>query len=476
VSIVGLKSQSPASFDVTKLGASKATIAKDEFVAYTGVQKDTSVVENAEIVFVGYGIQAPEYQWDDYKGLDKTGALRGKVLLMMNNDPDDASDPSLFKGKTRLYYGRWDYKYESAARAGALAAIIIHTTPSAGYPWAVVQTSWSAEQFELAGETGPRLTVRAWVTEDAAARIATLAGKDLKALWQAAQKRDFQPVPLGVTTSLVLKNQIATKTTANVIAKWTGSDETLRNEAVLYTAHHDHLGRADLGAGANGRPKDGIFNGAQDNAVGVAGVLAIAEQVAQMADRPKRTMYFATVAAEEKGLLGSKYLAQNLPLPAGRVAANVNIDGANIWGRARDLPMIGFGKSSLDATIVSLAAMQGRTVVPDQEPDKGFFYRSDQFNFAKIGIPAAYFHAGADIIGKPAGWGRAQRDIWTAKDYHQPTDEIAEWWNFAGALDDLRLCLLLGIHVANAPEMPRWNPGDEFEGARRKAIAEAAGK
>lgn len=475
VGIVGLKTTPPASFDVTK-GGTKITLGKDDFVAYTGVQTPTSSVENAEIVFVGYGIQAPEYQWDDYKGLDKAGALKGKVLLMLNNDPDDPSDPTLFKNKTRLYYGRWDYKYESAARTGAIGAIIVHTTASAGYGWSVVQNSWSGEQFELEGESGPRLVARMWATEEASGRIATLAGRDLKALVASAQKRDFKPVPLGVTMSIALKNEIAKKTTANVIAKWTGSDETLKNEAVILTSHHDHLGFADLGLDKDGKPKDGIFNGAHDNAVGVAGMLAMAQQVVQMGDRPKRTLYFAAVAAEEKGLLGSKYLSLHLPIPAGRVAANINMDGANIWGRAKDLTMVGYGKSSLDKTIEALAAMQGRHVVPDQQPDKGFFYRSDQFNFAKVGIPAAYFDAGTEVIGKPEGWGKEQQAAYEEAHYHQPSDEIRDWWDLSGALDDFRLCLLLGLHVANAPEMPRWNPGDEFEGARKKSLAELSVK
>lgn len=472
VSIVGLKSTPPETVTVSKPGASGVTLAKPDFVAYTGIQSPTSSLENAEIVFVGYGIQAPEYQWDDYKGTD----LRGKVLLMLNNDPNDPADPQLFLGKTRLYYGRWDYKYESAARAGAAGAIIVHTTPSAGYGWSVVQTSWSGEQFELLGTTGPRLNVRMWATEEASAKIASLGGRELAALVAAAQKRDFRPVPLGVTISLTLRNEVATKTTANVIGKIPGSDPTLRGEAVLFAAHHDHLGKADLGVGPDGKPKDGIFNGAHDNAVGVSGMIAIASEIARMADRPKRSMYFAAVAAEEKGLLGSRYLSLNLPVPAGRVAANVNMDSANIWGRVKDLPMIGYGKSSLDRTIEALAARQGRRVVPDTEPDKGFFYRSDQFNFAKVGIPAAYFHSGHEAVGKPEGWGRQQQDAYTAQHYHQPSDELRDWWNYEGALDDFRLCMLLGLHVANAAELPRWNPGDEFEAARRKAIAEAAGK
>ena len=461
VEIVGIKSTPPETLSFKK-GDAALVLQKPDFVAFSGVEEATSGFENAELVFVGYGIVAPEYGWDDYKGLD----LKGKVLVMMNNDPEN--DPALFKGKTRLYYGRWDYKYEMAAARGAAGVIILHTTPSAGYGFSVVQNSWSGEIFALAGGTGPRVQVKMWATEDATRKIAALAGQDLGALTAAAQKKDFKPVPLGVTLSMTLKNEVKKKTTANVIGKWTGSDTNLKQEAVVFTSHHDHFGRIEAAAG-----KDGIFNGAHDNGVGVAGLLTLAESISVLSERPKRTIYFAAVAAEEQGLLGSKYLADHPPLPIGRVAANINMDGANIWGRTKDLTMIGFGKSSLDKTINALAAMQGRHVVPDQSPDKGFFYRSDQFSFARKGVPAAYFDTGMEVIGKPEGWGRKEQETYEEKHYHQVSDEIREWWNLDGALEDFRLLLFLGVHVANQPQMPVWNPGDEFEAARKKAIAEA---
>lgn len=462
VDIVGIRTTTPDAL-VFRKGEATLSVPKQDFVAFSGVEAATSGFENAEVVFVGYGIVAPEYGWDDYKGLD----VKGKVLLMMNNDPE--SDPALFKGKTRLYYGRWDYKYEMAAAKGAVGAIIIHTTPSAGYGFSVVQNSWSGELFSLAGESGPRVQAKMWATEDASKRIAALGGQDLDALRAAAQKKDFRPVPLGVTLSCALKNDVKRKTSANVIARWPGADPVLKNEAVIFTSHHDHFGRIEVPAG-----QDGIFNGAHDNAVGVAGLLTLAESVSRLKMKPKRTMYFAAVAGEEQGLLGSKYLAEHPPVPIGRVAANINMDGANIWGRTKDLTMIGFGKSSLDKTIVGLAAEQGRRVVPDQAPDKGFFYRSDQFSFAKKGVPAAYFDAGTEVIGKPAGWGREQQDAYEEKHYHQVTDELRDWWNLDGAIEDFRLLLFLGVHVGNQPAMPAWNPGDEFEAARKKAIADAA--
>ncbi|PYQ25179.1 MAG: peptidase M28, partial [Acidobacteria bacterium] len=399
----------------------------------------------------------------DYKGAD----LKGKVLLMMNNDPED--DPGLFAGKTRLYYGRWDYKYEMAARLGAAGAIVIHTTPSAGYPWQVVQTSWSGEQFELPHEGGPEVPVKAWVTEQAARKIAGLAGQDLDALRAAAQKRDFHPVDLGVGADIRLKNEVQKKQTANVIGRLPGRDPALSREAVVYTAHHDHLGIKE-GAKAG---QDNIYNGALDNASGVAAMLAIAQAMKALPQAPRRSVIFAAVAAEEQGLLGSQYLAAHPPVPAGRIAADINIDGINIWGRTRDITMIGLGKSSLDDWVVKLAAMQGRVVVPDQFPDKGFFYRSDQFSLAKVGVPAAYFDAGTDVIGRPRGWGREQQERFEANDYHQPSDELRPDWNLAGAVEDTQLFFYLGLKVANAPRMPHWKPGDEFEAAREKAVAAA---
>ncbi|MEO8358762.1 MAG: M28 family peptidase [Vicinamibacteria bacterium] len=462
VEIVGMKSTSPDVLEFKK-GSASITIPKQDYVAFSGVEQASSGFENAELVFVGYGIVAPEYGWDDYKGLD----VKGKVLVMMNNDPE--SDPNLFKGKTRLYYGRWDYKYEMAASKGAVGAIIIHTKPSAGYDFSVVQNSWSGELFGLAGERGPRVQVKMWATEDASRKIVALAGHDLTALTASAQKKDFKPVPLGVTLSMALKNEVQKKASANVIAKLTGSDPKLKSEAVIYTSHHDHFGKIDVPAG-----QDGIFNGAHDNALGTSGLMAIAETFASLPVKPKRTIYFAAVAGEEQGLLGSQYLAEHPPIPAGRIAANINMDSGNIWGATKDVTMIGFGKSSLDKAIIAIASSQGRHVVPDQSPDKGFFYRSDQFSFAKKGVPAAYFDPGTEMVGRPAGWGKEQQQDYEDKHYHQVSDELRDWWNLDGAIEDFKLCLFLGLDVANQTAMPVWNAGDEFEAARKKAIADAA--
>ncbi|MEO8430704.1 MAG: M28 family peptidase [Acidobacteriota bacterium] len=435
---------------------------REDFMAFPGIQKPEASVSNAEVVFVGYGIVAPEFGWDDYKDVD----VRGKIILMMNNDPED--DPRVFAGKTRLWYGRWDYKYEQAAKKGAAGAIIIHTTPSAGYDWNVIQSSWAGEKYELPDEGAPRVTLKGWTTDAASKKIAALGGQDLDRLRAAAQRKDFRPVPLGVRLSFALSSTVRSVESGNALGRIPGSDPSLSKEIVLYTAHHDHLGRKDEGAKPG---EDVIYNGARDNASGVAAMLAIAGAYQHLPRAPRRSIVFASVTAEEQGLLGSEYLARHPPVPAGAIAANVNIDEVNIWGRTKDVSMIGLGKSSLDGTIREILAMQGRTVKADPFPDKGHFYRSDQFNLAKVGVPAAYFDPGTDFVGKPSGWGAEQIDQYEKKDYHQPSDEYRDSWDLSGAVEDLQLDFYLGLRVANADAAPRWNPGDEFEAARRKALA-----
>jgi Zn-dependent M28 family amino/carboxypeptidase len=461
--IVGVDSKAPEQVTAARGTGSVSLRYRDDYIAVSGVQSPEARIQDAEIVFVGYGIVAPEYRWDDFKKAD----LKGKVLLVMNNDPED--DPNLFAGKTRLYYGRWDYKYEQAARTGAVAALVIHTTPSAGYPWQVVQTSWSGEQFRLPATSGAHLQVEGWVTEDSARKVATLGGQDLDTLRTAAQSRDFKPVSLGVTLSMVLRNAITRKKTANVIGRLPGSDPSLAREAVIYTAHHDHLGiKTDAKPG-----DDVIYNGAFDNGTGVAALLTMADAMGGAHPRPRRSILFAAVAAEEQGLLGSEYLVAHPPWPLGLLAANINMDGINVMGPTRDIEMIGLGKSTLDDVTRDLVTAQGRVLLPDQFPDRGYFYRSDQFNFAKAGVPAAYFHPGTDVIGKPPGWGKEWTEHFEATDYHQPSDELKPDWDWTASVQDVTLFYELGLRVANAPAMPSWHKGDEFEAARMKAIAES---
>ncbi len=463
--IVGIKSQFPKTWSFTGKAGPVNLAWHDDYVAFSGQQKEQVSVTNAELVFVGYGIQAPEYQWDDYKGAD----LAGKILVMMNNDPD--WDPNLFAGKRRLYYGRWDYKYESATRQKAAGAIIIHTTPSAGYPFQVVQSSWGGEQFELPAGSEARMSVRAWASEDAVRRLLKSAGFDLDKLIESAHSRDFKPVPLGLTTSLAFTNTISRVKTANVGGVLPGNDPKLAPQVLIYSAHHDHFG-----IGEPDKTGDKIYHGAVDNASGCAQVLAIARAFAALPQRPRRTIMALFVAGEERGLLGSAYYAQHPSVPAGRIAANINIDGGNIFGRARDAVEISFGKSSLDAVAEGVAKSQGRTLVGDQYPDRGYYYRSDQFSFAKIGVPALYFSEGTDIIGKPAGWGKQQHDEWELKKYHQPSDKLEDNWNFDGMIQDAQLYMLTGWLIAQADALPTWKPGDEFEAARKRALADPAAK
>jgi len=458
--LVGLTAEQPAHWTFDGQEGSITLAQRDEFIVSSGVQAERASVEDAELVFVGYGIQAPEYDWDDFKGRD----LRGKVLVMMNNDPD--WDPDLFAGETRLYYGRWMYKYESAARQGAAGAIIIHTQPSAGYPYQVVQTSWTGEQFELPAGDEPRLQIEAWVTEEAARALIALNGFDLDELREAADNRDFQPVALGVTTTIGFDVAMNRVQSANVLGLIPGSDPVLKDEAVIYTAHHDHLG---IGTpDANG---DNIYNGAMDNASGVAQVLAIAHALKALPKAPRRSILVALVGAEEQGLLGSAYYAAHPTFAAGRIAANLNYDGGNIWGETHDVTYVGLGKSTIDSIVQGIAAEQGRVVKPDQFADRGYFYRSDQFSFAKIGVPAMYLDNGTDFVDRPPGWGREQVNHYTDVNYHQPSDEYDDSWNFDGMVSDALIGFWTGLAIANADEMPRWYEGDEFEAARLEALS-----
>ena len=458
--LVGVNASQPDTWMFEGHGKSMALQQWDQFIASSGVQAERAEIENAELVFVGYGIQAPEYDWDDYSGADVTG----KVVVIMNNDPD--WDPELFAGETRLWYGRWDYKYLTAARQGAVGAIIIHTQPSAGYPYQVIQTSWTGEQFELPAGDEARSQVLAWVTEDSARSLIAMAGLDLDELREAAYNRDFEPVPLGITTSIGMDVSINRVQSANVLALLPGSDPALRDEVVIYTAHHDHLGI--------GKPNDAgddIYNGARDNASGVAQVMAIAKALKDLPEAPRRSILIALVGAEEQGLLGSQWYAENPTFPPGKIAANLNYDSGNIWGYTHDVTFVGLGKSSIDQIASMIAGEQGRVVTADQFSDRGYFYRSDQFNFAKIGVPAMYLHTGTDFVDRPPGWGRGKQDQYTDVHYHQPSDEYDDSWNFDGMVQDAKLGFWTGLAIANADEMPTWNPGDEFEAKRLEALS-----
>jgi len=458
--IVGIKGEFPRTWSFRARGERVDLTWRDDYVAFSGLQNERVTLDEAQLVFVGYGIQAPEYQWDDFKGAD----LSGKILVMMNNDPD--WDPKLFAGKRRLYYGRWIYKYESAARQRAAGAIILHTTPSAGYPWQVVQSSWGGEQFELPAGNEPRLRIKAWATEEALRRLVKAAGYDLDKLVAGARSRDFRPVPLDLHTSIAFTNVLTRVQTANVGGVLPGSDAKLAAQLVVLSAHHDHFGIGEPDAGG-----DRIYHGAVDNASGCAQVLAVARALAALPQRPRRSVLALFVAGEERGLLGSSYYAQHPSVPAGRIAADINIDGGNIFGRTRDATLISMGKSSLDVIAADVARSQGRVLKPDQFPDRGYYYRSDQFSFARIGVPALYFDDGTDFVGRPPGWGRRQIEEWELRQYHQPSDRLDGSWSFEGMIQDAQLDMLSAWLIAQADALPTWTRGDEFEAARRQALA-----
>jgi len=435
-----------------------------DFMGAAGIQQESIAIKNAEIVFVGYGIQAPEQDWDDFKGAD----LDGKVLLMLNDDPD--WDPELFAGERKLYYGRWSYKYESAARQGAAGAIIIHTTPSAGYPWEVVLTSWSGEQFEVPAGDEPRIDLKAWLTEKAATRLVSLAGMDLSELISSARSSEFRPVPLGLKTSFGFPVDLRRTETANVIGVLRGSDPHLASEALIFSAHHDHLG-----IGEPDETGDRIYNGALDNGVAMAQALAVAGAFAALPERPGRSVLFLFVAAEEQGLLGSRFYTLNPTFPPGKIAANINFELGNVWGRTRDVTIFGKGKSTLEDLLTTAAGRQERYVTAEKTLRAGWFYRSDQFSFARVGVPAIWFKSGTDFIGRPREWGEETYAAWIERNYHRPGDEVLDEWNYEGLVEDARLAFELGLTVAGADEMPAWYPGDEFEAVRMKALAAVGG-
>jgi Zn-dependent M28 family amino/carboxypeptidase len=433
-----------------------------DVVAFSG-RLDPSVTAEGELVFVGHGIVAPEYRWNDYEGVD----MKGKIALVMVNDPPaPAAEPSLFGGEALTYYGRWTYKYEEAARQGAAGAILIHTTESATYPWQVVQTSWSGTQYSLPPVPGmPTLALKAWVTEEAAHAIAKRAGKDLDALRTAALVRGAKPVPLGIRASGMIVQRVQQKTSPNVIGVLKGTNP---REGVIYTAHYDHLGMADSKPG-EAPTVDRIYNGAVDNASGCAGTLELAQALARAPMKPGRSIYVMFTTAEEAGLLGAEYFAAHPMLPANAWAANINIDTINLAGRARDIVLLGAERSTLGRVANQVAGDFGRVVGPDPEPGRGHFFRSDHFPLAKIGIPAVSLGDSKEFIGKDPAFAKRLVDQYVEKDYHQPSDEFHADWDYAGALDDLRLLAELGWRIANDRRMPAYNAGDQF--ARPRAAA-----
>ena len=464
VPLAGVTSKSKV--DITAKGRKLPLVDKKDYIALSNRYTPEVDVKDAPIVFVGYGVVAPEYGWDDYKDVD----VKGKTILMLINDPaiPDPADPSklddkMFKGRAMTYYGRWTYKYEIASAKGAAAAIIIHETGPAGYPFEVVADSWGGENFSVQRPDNNmnRVPVEGWITFDKAAELCRMSGLDLAQLKKTAIQKDFKPVTLaGATASFHIANTLRKIDSHNVVAKLEGSDPKLKDQYVIYTAHWDHLGRdPDLKG-------DQIYNGAADNASGSAGLLEIARAYTKLSPAPKRSILFLSVTAEEQGLLGTEYYAENPLYPLKNTLADINMDVLNLWGKTKDLTIIGLGNSTLDDTTAEVLKTHGRTVTPDGAPEKGYFYRSDHFEFAKQGVPALDPDPGEDYIGKPAGYGKEKRDYYTEHDYHKPSDEVKPDWDLSGAVDDLRVLFEIGEKVSQTAQYPEWKPGTEFKAKR----------
>lgn len=436
---------------------------RTEFMAWPSNEEERVQIQNAEVLYVGYGIQAPEFDWDDYKG----AAVEGKILVFKNSDP--SYDPDIFEGDSRLYYGRWSYKFEKAEEMGALGAIIIHTTPTAGYGWSIVENSWGRERFALqSGDNGngPVPEFNSWLTSESSESLFSHAGLDLYEQLDAAASRDFEPVTLdGVTVDVNLSASYSNMSSNNVVGKITGSDPDLQDEYMIFSAHYDHLGISNPVDG------DSINNGAIDNAAGVSAVLNIANALKSVESEMKRSALFVLVGAEEMGLLGSQYWAANPTVHPGKVTANLNLDGMQVYGKTNDVVLVGYGRNTITDIIEKHASNEGRVVKPDPEPGQGFFYRSDHFSFAKIGIPAIFPNRGRDYIDKTEAE-VAEIDSVNTANYHAVSDEINEFWDMSGMEQDTRLFFRAAFDILNADEMMKWEENDEFEAARNEFLRE----
>jgi Zn-dependent M28 family amino/carboxypeptidase len=449
-----------------KLAASDKATATLRFPEDVVVWAGSAVPQSAakgELVFVGYGAHAPEYNWDDYKDVD----VKGKILLVLVNDPPAPStEPNLFGGRGMTYYGRWTYKFEEAERRGAAGMLIVHTTEQAGYGWQTVVGSWAAGNRMLPrpADQPPPLGARGWITDSAATALLRHAGLDLAELRTRATRRDFRPVPTGITMDIAFRNAVQNLKSENVVGVVRGSDPALRDQYVAFSAHWDHFG---IGPAVNG---DSIYNGALDNASGTADLLAIA-RAAAAAPAPRRSLVFIFVTGEESGLLGSKFYAEHPTVPAEKIVANLNVDGGNLLGRSRDLRVLGENKSSLGPALKAFVRPRAMALTPDEHPERGYFYRSDHFSFAKAGIPSVSIAAGSDYVGKPKGWGLEQEEDYTNKRYHQPSDEYRPDFDLSGAVQLSEIVLGFGRQIANMSGVPSWNADAEFR-ALRKPITE----
>jgi Zn-dependent M28 family amino/carboxypeptidase len=430
---------------------------RDDFVTNNESQTETADID-APIVFVGYGISAPEYNWDDYKGTD----LRGKVLLMFVNEPP-SQDDKFFKAKALTYYGRWTYKYEEAARRGAVAALIVHRTDMASYGWEVVRNSWGTERSYLKLDARPKLKAASWIQLEVARKLVATAGLDLDKLFEQAKSRDFRPVPLPVNLKAHVASALRPFESNNVVAMLPGSSPKLRSEAVLYTAHYDHLG---IVAGA---PGDNIYNGANDNATGCGILLELARAYGMIRTHPARSILFAAVTGEEQGLLGSEYLGQHPPIPSGRISLDLNYDALPPIGDPEEVEVSGAERTAFYSVVQQTAKGFGLAIRPDSRPEAGHYYRSDHFSLARVGIPSFSINEGMKFAGHPSEWGEQQAREYNEKRYHRPSDEYRPEMDFTGDAKMAKFGFALGWQAAAQPALVGWLPGDEFEAARKKS-------
>jgi Zn-dependent M28 family amino/carboxypeptidase len=457
VPLVGITTLPETQFSlVPKQGGALNLKALDDYVAYDQTQRERSDVD-ADIVYVGYGIDAPEYNWDDYKGVD----LHGKVLLMLVNEPP-SDDPKFFKGRALTYYGRWTYKYEEAARKGAVGVILVHQKEMASYPWDVVRNSNSGEKAALKVD-GPALKVASWVHLDVAKKLAAASGMDLDKMMADARSRDFRPVNLGAKLKAHMVSKVRNFESNNVVAILPGADRNLKDEAVMYTAHYDHFGiRPDM-------PGDNIFNGADDNATGCGILLELARAYGAAAQRPRRSIIFAAVTAEEQGLLGSEYLGKHPPIPAGKIALDLNYDDVKPLGAPQEVEVSGAERTTFYPIVAAMAKEFRLAIRPDARPEAGHFYRSDHFSLARVGIPAFSINEGMKFKGHDEAWGLARDREYVEKHYHQPSDEYHPEMDFTGDSAMARFGFALGWEAASLPKLVEWQKGDEFEAARLKS-------
>ncbi len=457
VPLVSITADPSASLQIRGRGNTMRFRYADEFVAWTKRVVDSERIRNSELVFVGYGIVAPENDWNDYEGLDVTG----KTVVILVNDPGFATqDTALFNGNTMTYYGRWTYKFEEAARQGAAGAFVIHETEPASYPWATVRNSWTGPQFALVADDNnmSRVAVEGWLSSETAESVFERAGFDYDSLKTAAEQPGFQGVSLGLNASVSLRNTVVRSVSNNVIAVVPGSDRA--DEYIVFTAHWDHFGKNESLEG------DQIFNGAMDNATGISALIELAQAFVNLEERQSRSIVFMAVTAEEQGLLGSSYYATNPVYPLDKTVAAMNMDALNILGPMNDVSIVGYGNSELDGYLIEAAAHQNRVVIPEARPEAGSYYRSDHFSFAKVGVPALYANPGTDHKVHGPAWAKQRRDEYSANHYHQPSDEYDANWDLSGAVDDIRVYFRVAYQIANETTFPNWSEGTEFKAIR----------